>query len=64
MATFVLVHGAYQGGWIWQHVANRMRAAGHEVYAPSLDGCGERKGTVRAGITTVGEVVRVTQEEV
>ena len=52
MATFVLVHGAYQGGWIWQHVATRMRAAGHRVYAPSLDGCGERKGTVRPGITT------------
>jgi pimeloyl-ACP methyl ester carboxylesterase len=52
MATFVLVHGAYQGGWIWQHVTKRLRAAGHEVYAPSLDGCGERKGSVRPGITT------------
>ena len=52
MATFVLVHGSYQGGWIWQHVADRVRAAGHRVYAPSLDGCGERKDTVRPGITT------------
>ena len=52
MATYVLVHGSYQGGWIWQPVANRLRAAGHQVYAPSLDGCGERKGQMRPGITT------------
>ena len=61
MATFVLVHGSYQGGWIWQHVANRMRAAGHQVYAPSLDGCGERKGTVRPGITTETHAEEVAQ---
>ncbi|OGA08503.1 MAG: hypothetical protein A2W68_05205 [Betaproteobacteria bacterium RIFCSPLOWO2_02_64_14] len=61
MATFVLVHGAYQGGWIWQHVANRMRAAGHQVYAPTLDGCGERKGTVRPGITTETQADEVAQ---
>jgi pimeloyl-ACP methyl ester carboxylesterase len=61
MATFVLVHGAYQGGWIWQHVTNRMRAAGHQVYAPSLDGCGERKGTVRPGITTETHADEIAQ---
>ena len=61
MATFVLVHGSFQGGWIWQHVANRMRAAGHQVYAPSLDGCGERKGTVRPGITTETHADEVAQ---
>ena len=26
MATYVLVHGSYQGGWIWKDVANRLRA--------------------------------------
>jgi pimeloyl-ACP methyl ester carboxylesterase len=51
MATYVLVHGAYQGGWIWKPVATRLRAAGHLVYAPSLDGCGERHHAVRPGIT-------------
>ena len=51
MATYVLVHGSNQGGWIWQPVANRLRAAGHQVYAPSLDGCGERKGQMRPGIS-------------
>ena len=61
MATFVLVHGSYQGGWIWQPVATRLRAAGHQVYAPSLDGCGERKGTVRPGITTETQAEEVAQ---
>jgi pimeloyl-ACP methyl ester carboxylesterase len=51
MATIVLIHGAYQGGWIWQPVASRLRAAGHRVYAPSLDGCAERSHAVRPGIT-------------
>ncbi len=51
MATYVLVHGAYQGGWIWKPVATRLRAAGHTVFAPTLDGCGERAGAVRRGIT-------------
>ncbi len=52
MTNFVLIHGAYQGGWIWQRIAQRLRSAGHIVYAPTLDGCGERKGAMRAGITT------------
>jgi pimeloyl-ACP methyl ester carboxylesterase len=51
MATYLLIHGAYQGGWIWKHVATRLRAKGHLVFAPSLDGCGERAGQIRAGIT-------------
>ena len=51
MATYVLVHGAYQGGWIWNPVVTRLRNAGHAVYAPTLDGCAERSHQLRAGIT-------------
>ena len=61
MATYVLVHGSYQGGWIWKGVAARLRAAGHDVYAPSLDGCGERAGSVRAGITTESQAEEIAQ---
>jgi pimeloyl-ACP methyl ester carboxylesterase len=43
MATFVLIHGAWHGGWCWKIVARALRRAGHEVYAPSLTGLGERK---------------------
>src|SRR5260370_41333965 len=52
MSTFVLIHGSYQGGWIWQRVATRLRGDGHTVYTPTLDGCAERKHQVRVGITT------------
>ena len=61
MATYVLVHGSYQGGWIWQPVARRLRAAEHEVYAPTLDGCAERKDQVRPGITTETQAEEVAQ---
>jgi pimeloyl-ACP methyl ester carboxylesterase len=61
MATFVLLHGSYQGGWIWQKVATRLRAAGHRVYAPSLDGCGERKVHARPGITTESQADEIAQ---
>lgn len=52
MTTFVLIHGAYQGGWIWKPVATRLRDQGHLAYAPTLDGCGERAAQIRPGITT------------
>jgi pimeloyl-ACP methyl ester carboxylesterase len=46
MATYVLVHGGGHGGWCYQRVARLLRAAGHEVYAPSLTGLGERSHLV------------------
>jgi len=61
MSTYVLVHGAYQGGWIWKPVATRLRAAGHLVYTPTLDGCGERKHTLRGGITVTTHAQEVAQ---
>jgi pimeloyl-ACP methyl ester carboxylesterase len=42
MATYVLVHGGGHGGWCYQRVARVLRATGHEVYAPTLTGLGER----------------------
>ena len=52
MTTFVLLHGAYQGPWIYQKVAERLRQQGHAVYIPCLDGCAERAEHLRPGITT------------
>ena len=51
MTTYLLIHGSFQGGWIWQPTAAVLRAAGHTVYAPTLDGCAERKIYLRPGIT-------------
>ena len=41
-ATFVLVHGAWHGGWCWKRLTPLLRAAGHEVVVPTLTGLGER----------------------
>jgi pimeloyl-ACP methyl ester carboxylesterase len=43
MTTFVLVHGATAGGWIWRSVPSLLRAAGQDVYTPTLTGLGERR---------------------
>lgn len=51
MTQFVLVHGSFQGGWIWQPTAAFLRAAGHDVYIPTLDGCAERKVNLRPGLS-------------
>jgi pimeloyl-ACP methyl ester carboxylesterase len=40
--TFVLVHGAWSGGWCYHKVADRLRARGHRVFTPTLTGQGER----------------------
>jgi pimeloyl-ACP methyl ester carboxylesterase len=40
--TFVLVHGAWHGGWCWRYVAEPLRRAGHRVFTPTLTGLGER----------------------
>ena len=61
MATFVLIHGAYQGGWIWSPVATQLRDAGHRVYAPSLDGCAERSAQARPGITTETQAEEIAE---
>jgi pimeloyl-ACP methyl ester carboxylesterase len=61
MATYVLLHGAYQGGWIWQHVAPHLRAAGHTVFTPTLDGCAERRHTLRPGIDTESQAAEITE---
>ncbi len=43
MAQFVLVPGAWLGGWAWRKVRRRLEAAGHEVVTPTLTGLGERR---------------------
>ena len=59
MATYVLVHGSFQGGWIWKPTAEELRRRGHSVYAPTLDGCGERRHLIRPGITIAAQAREV-----
>ena len=54
MASFVLVHGGGHGGWCWKPVAERLRAQGHVVHAPTLSGLGDRRHllTAQTGLRT------------
>lgn len=40
MATFILVHGAWHGGWCWEKVVPLLEQAGHTVVAQDLPGMG------------------------
>jgi pimeloyl-ACP methyl ester carboxylesterase len=51
MATFVLLHGAFHGGWCWAPLAGILRARGHAVTTPTQTGLGERRHLLAPGIT-------------
>jgi len=64
MATFVLVHGAWHGGWCWRFVRRFLKH--HEVFAPSLTGLGERRHLARPDIdleTHIEDVVALLELE-
>ncbi|MEV7085027.1 alpha/beta hydrolase [Streptomyces sp. NPDC093085] len=44
MSTFMLIHGAWHSGECWKRVVPLLAAAGHQVYAPSLTGYGDKVG--------------------
>lgn len=49
--TFVLLHGAWHGGWCWQFVAEALRTRGHRVTTPTQTGLGERRHLISADLT-------------
>ncbi|HYF17963.1 MAG TPA: alpha/beta hydrolase [Ramlibacter sp.] len=51
MADFLLVHGAWHGGWCWRHVVQALAAAGHRAHAVTLTGVGERVHLLSPAIT-------------
>ena len=66
MANFVLVHGAFNGAWVWQRVARLLRAAGHDVLTPTLTGAGHRHHLLsrEVGLSThVEDVVSAVEHE-
>jgi hypothetical protein len=50
MAVFVLVHGAWHGAWCWRRAAKVLTQAGHEVFAPTLTGVGERSHLLKSDV--------------
>jgi pimeloyl-ACP methyl ester carboxylesterase len=66
MATFVLVHGAWGGGWVYKGVARALREHGHDAYVATLTGLGERAHLASAAIdlaTHVRDVVDLIRYE-
>jgi pimeloyl-ACP methyl ester carboxylesterase len=66
MADFLLIHGAWHGGWCWTEVADRLRRRGHRVYAPSLTGLADRAHLLSLQVTIdthVQDVVSLIRHE-
>jgi pimeloyl-ACP methyl ester carboxylesterase len=66
VATFVLIHAAWSSGWHWRKLVPLLRAAGHDVFAPTLTGLGERAHLVspQVGLDThVQDVVGLAEFE-
>ncbi len=64
--TFVLVHGAWHGGWCWRRVADLLEQRGHKVFAPTLTGLGERSHLLRADTnmdTHIADIVNLVRWE-
>lgn len=57
--TFVLVHGAWHGGWCWRRVADLLHKRGHQVFTPTMTGLGERSHLLDAKITLATHVTDV-----
>lgn len=64
--SFVLIHGAWHGGWCWKKLTPLLRARGHEVATPTLTGLGERAHLLTADVdldTHIKDVTSVLEYE-
>lgn len=61
MATLVLVHGAWGGGWEWREVERLLCARGHEATRPTLTGLGERAHLASPAVTLATHVEDVAR---
>jgi pimeloyl-ACP methyl ester carboxylesterase len=64
--TYVLVHGAWHGGWCWRRVTPLLRAKGHDVFTPTLTGLGDRAHLARPDVgleTHIQDVIAMMEME-
>jgi len=64
--TFVLLHGAWHGGWCWKPVMEAITAAGHRVFTPTQTGLGVRSNLLSKDITLdvfIQDLVDLLEEE-
>ena len=58
--TFVLVHGAWHGGWCWKKLTPLLRVAGHQVFTPTLTGLGERSHLLSPAVDLTTHIKDIT----
>jgi pimeloyl-ACP methyl ester carboxylesterase len=58
--TFLLVHGAWHGGWCWKKLTPLLRAAGHQVFTATLTGLGDRAHLLSAEVDLTTHVKDIT----
>jgi len=64
--NFVLVHGAWHGGWCWRRVAQVLQLDHHKAFAVTLTGLGERAHLLSPAInldTHINDVMNVIEAE-
>ncbi len=64
--TFVLVHGAWHGGWCWKKLTPLLTRKGNTVYTPTLTGLGERSHLLNDNInldTHIHDIVSMIEFE-
>lgn len=69
MSTFVLIHGAFHGGWCWDRVVPLLEAMGHTLVAPDLPGHGNDQTalvdiTLQAYVEKVCDILNMQTERV
>jgi pimeloyl-ACP methyl ester carboxylesterase len=66
MTKYVLVAGAWLGGWAWEPVAGQLRRHGHQVHAVTLTGLGDRSQLAAPEVdldTYIADVVDLVEAE-
>jgi pimeloyl-ACP methyl ester carboxylesterase len=66
MSTFVLVHGAWHGGWCWKRVRQTLQAQGHNVFTPTLTGVADRSHLLSPAVnldTHIDDVINLIRWE-
>jgi pimeloyl-ACP methyl ester carboxylesterase len=66
MSTYVLVHGAWHGGWCWKRVRSALQRQGHEVFTPTLTGVADRSHLLSPQVnlsTHIDDVVNLIRWE-
>jgi pimeloyl-ACP methyl ester carboxylesterase len=62
MATFVIIHGAWTGGWSWERVTTRLNAGGHRAFTPTLTGNCERSHLASPAVNLDTHITDIVNE--